>query len=238
MLLQNKWRRLLESFDIDEKIINQTYREIVAVYSHQNRYYHNLKHIQEMLQIVDNLSSKYKLEQSSLQILEFATWFHDIVYDTQAHDNEEKSANYARDLLSLLNVPNSTIDNTCRLILTTKHHTASSDNDINSQILLDADLAILGSDAQRYREYMLAIRQEYAWVQEDEYNTLRSRVLQSFLQRASIFSTLELHHQLELTARNNIKNEITSLANYNPPNPPLRRGAKRRILFPPLLRGG
>ncbi|BAZ15304.1 hypothetical protein NIES4071_71760 [Calothrix sp. NIES-4071] len=211
MLLQNKWRRLLKSFDIDEKIINQTFLEIVAIYKCQKRYYHNLKHIQEMLQIVENLNSKYRLEQSSL---EFAVWFHDIVYDTQAHDNEEKSANYVRDLLSLLNIPDSTINNICRLILTTKHHKVFED-DIESQIFLDADLSILGSDAQRYREYMLGIRREYAWVQDNEYNALRSQVLQTFLQRARIFSTSELYNQLELVARNNIKNEITSLSNYN-----------------------
>ena len=206
MLLQNKWRCLLKLFEIDENIINQTFSEIATLYECQGRYYHNLKHIKEVLEIIDNLYSKYKLDAS----LEFAAWFHDIVYDTQAHNNEEKSAEYARNLLSLLNIPSSTVDKTCRLILTTKHHKASED-DLESQILLDADLAILGSDPQRYREYILGIRQEYAWVKENEYNTKRSQVLQKFLQRARIFSTSELYQQLELIARNNIKTEIIAL---------------------------
>ncbi|MBW4601850.1 MAG: HD domain-containing protein [Calothrix sp. FI2-JRJ7] len=206
MLLQNKWRRLLKLFEINENIINQTFSEIATLYECQGRYYHNLKHIKEVLEIIDNLYSKYKLDAS----LEFAAWFHDIVYDTQAHNNEEKSAEYARNLLSLLNIPSSTVDKTCRLILTTKHHKASED-DLESQILLDADLAILGSDPQRYREYILGIRQEYAWVKENEYNTKRSQVLQKFLQRARIFSTSELYQQLELIARNNIKTEIIAL---------------------------
>ncbi|OKH34509.1 hypothetical protein NIES2101_38900 [Calothrix sp. HK-06] len=213
MLLQNKWRRLLKLFEIDENIINQTFSEIATVYECQGRYYHNLKHIKEVLEIIDNLQSKYKIGES----LQFAAWFHDIVYDTQAHNNEEKSAEYARNLLSLLNIPSSTVDKTCRLILTTKHHKPSED-DLESQILLDADLAILGSDPQRYREYMLGIRQEYAWVKENEYNTKRSEVLQKFLQRARIFSTLELYQQLELIARNNITAEIIALESPLPLN--------------------
>lgn len=213
MLLQNKWRRLLRLFEIDENIINQTFGEIAIVYECQGRYYHNLKHIKEVLEIIDNLSTKYKLDAS----LQFAAWFHDIVYDTQAHDNEEKSAEYARNLLLLLNIPSSTIDNTCRLILTTKHHKASSD-DLESQILLDADLAILGCNPERYCEYMLGIRYEYSWAPEKDYNSKRSEVLQKFLQRARIFSTLELYQQFELRARNNITDEIIALE--SPPTPP------------------
>ena len=225
MLLQNKWRRLLKLFEIDENIINQTFIEIATVYECQGRYYHNLKHIKEVLEIIENLYSKYKLDAS----LQFAAWFHDIVYDTQAHNNEEKSAEYARNLLSLLNIPSSTIDNTCRLILTTKHHKASKD-DLESQILLDADLAILGCNPKRYCEYMLGIRQEYGWAPEKEYSTKRSEVLQKFLERARIFSTLELYQQLELIARNNIKAEIIALE--SPPTPPVNSATVYTQLVP------
>jgi predicted metal-dependent HD superfamily phosphohydrolase len=205
MVIQNKWRRLLKGFNIDEKIINQTFSEIATVYRCQGRYYHNLTHIQEMLQIVYNLNSKYKLDVSIV----FATWFHDIVYDTQANDNEERSADYARNLLSSLNIPSSTIDKTCSLILTTKYHKASED-DFETKILVDADLAILGSNPKRYSEYMLLIRQEYAWVPEQEYIVARKRALISFMERAYIFHTPELLH-LEASARQNIKEEINHL---------------------------
>lgn len=210
MLLQNKWRRLLRLFEIDENIINQTFSEIATVYECQGRYYHNLKHIKEVLEIIDNLHSKYKLDAS----LEFAAWFHDIVYNTRAHDNEEKSAEYARNLLSLLNIPSSTIDNTCRLILKTKHHKASED-DLESQILLDADLAILGSEPERYYEYMVGIRQEYGWAPENEYVTARKRVLTSFLELAQIFHTPELFNSLEINARQNLKKEINYYENVS-----------------------
>jgi predicted metal-dependent HD superfamily phosphohydrolase len=200
MLLRNKWRHLLKSFKVDEKIINQTWSELVTAYSSEGRYYHNLKHIQEVLQIVD------KLDESSLKL---AAWFHDIIYDTQRHDNEEKSAEYASDLLSLLNIPDLIINNTCRLILTTKHHQVEV-NDLD-QVLIDADLAILGSNRKRYSEYMQAIRFEYIWVPEQEYITARKRVLTSFLERAYIFHTPELFSQLEATARQNIEGEIMLL---------------------------
>lgn len=202
-MLLHKWRRLLRLFKIEENIINQTFGEITAVYGRQGRYYHNSKHIEEVLRVIENLNDEYKLDES----LQFAAWFHDIVYNTQARDNEEKSAEYARELLSLLNIPSATIDNTCRLILLTKYHKTCSD-DLEGQILLDADLAILGSDSERYYEYMMGIRREYGWAPENEYVAARKRVLTSFLELTQIFHTPKLFNSLEINARQNLKKEI------------------------------
>lgn len=96
-----------------------------------------------------------------LASVQLAAWFHDIVYDTHIRDNEEKSADYAVDMLNTLAIPANTFTKVKNLIMATKNHQA---HDIDSQVLLDADLAILAAESVEYQKYAQAIRQEYAWV--------------------------------------------------------------------------
>jgi predicted metal-dependent HD superfamily phosphohydrolase len=92
------------------------------------------------------------------------------------------------------------------LILKTKTHDACED--VDAQVLLDADLAVLGATEPAYRTYADQIRQEYAWVPEPEYRIGRRRVLERFLARPRIFHLLAL---LEERARRNIAEEIAGL---------------------------
>ena len=93
------------------------------------------------------------------------------------------------------------------LIRKTKTHDAGDDPD--AQVLLDADLAILGTAEPAYRDYAERIRQEYAWVPEADYCQGRRQVLENFLGRPKIFHFLS---QLEDPARRNIAAEISRLA--------------------------
>jgi predicted metal-dependent HD superfamily phosphohydrolase len=93
------------------------------------------------------------------------------------------------------------------LIRKTKTHDAGDDAD--AQVLIDADLAILGADEPAYRTYAEQIRQEYAWVPEPEYWIGRRRVLQKFLDRPRIYHILS---HLEAAARHNLAAEIARLA--------------------------
>ncbi len=206
--LFDNWQRLLVLFGIEQIAVEKTYIQIVEAYSTSGRYYHTLAHIEQVLTTIQSLQNQVR----DLPAVLFAAWFHDIIYDSQAQNNEENSAEYARELLTLLNIPNQTIVNVCRLILSTKYHQAKCD-DFDNQVLLDADLAILGSSRENYREYMQAIRREYAWVAQKEYIIGRKRVLEGFLQRQRIYLTEELFNLLEVTARENIQEEINFLDN-------------------------
>ncbi len=62
-------------------------------------------------------------------------------------------------------------------------------DDYDSQVLLDADLAILATNQVLYGEYAHAIRQEYSWMAEADYITGRQQVLERFLQRSRIYFT-------------------------------------------------
>jgi predicted metal-dependent HD superfamily phosphohydrolase len=203
MGLYHKWQTLLTSFEVEPNIAYTTFNQIVTAYSSQNRHYHTLEHIDYVLNTIESLQDKIQ----DLEAVRLAAWFHDLVYDTQKNDNEEKSAECAGVLLASLGFSSRTITSVNRFILSTKSHQAAPD-DFDCQILLDADLAILGSSPVEYRNYAMAIRQEYAWLPEAEYIAGRKRVLQKFLQRDRIYYTPSMFQAFELSARSNLLQEI------------------------------
>lgn len=87
------------------------------------------------------------------------------------------------------------------ILLTQRHQVDSNDIDIDGQILLDADLGILGSDWSKYRLYAQNIRREYSWVSDDNYILARKAILEKFLARPQIYFFLK---ELEVTARQNM----------------------------------
>ncbi|WP_375478102.1 hypothetical protein [uncultured Nostoc sp.] len=206
-ILFYNWQHTLQPFGVDQVAAEKAFNLLVEAYSTPSRYYHTLKHIDRVLSIIQILQGY----ANNLAAVQLAAWFHDVVYDTEAKDNEERSADYAFELLSNLGIPESTITTVTRLILNTKDHQAAI-NDYDSQVLLDGDLAILATNPIDYQKYAHAIRQEYGWVAEAEYITGRQQVLERFLKRSRIYFTPLMSEFAEPSARGNIQAEIQSLS--------------------------
>ncbi|MEH2022409.1 HD domain-containing protein [Nostoc sp.] len=205
-ILFSNWQHTLQPFGVDHVAAEKAFDTLVAAYSTPGRYYHTLKHIDHILSTIQILQGY----TNNLAAVQLAAWFHDVVYDTQAQDNEKRSADYAVELLSNLGIPESTITTVTRLILNTKDHQAAVD-DYDSQVLLDADLAILATNSVDYKEYAHTIHQEYGRVAEADYITGRQQVLERFLQRSRIYFTPLMSEFAEPSARGNIQREIQSL---------------------------
>jgi predicted metal-dependent HD superfamily phosphohydrolase len=203
LYLESEWHKLFSLYQVEPASSQKIFDEIVAAYSSNERHYHNLLHIQQVLKTA-NVLKPLALNFPTIQM---AIWFHDFVYNPKAKDNEEKSAEYAVICLSNLNIPLSIINNVVNIILNTKNHYACP-KDIDSQIMIDSDLSILGSNSLEYKAYARAIRQEYAWVSDTEYQIGRTKILQKFLQRERIYFTEIAFQQMETKARDNIKAEV------------------------------
>ncbi|MGE5450301.1 MAG: hypothetical protein ACM3VZ_00480 [Acidobacteriota bacterium] len=63
---------------------------VTPFYQEPSRAYHGLGHIQALLQ---HLSEHLQLARGPV-IIKLAIWFHDAVYDTTRHDNEEQTHNW------------------------------------------------------------------------------------------------------------------------------------------------
>lgn len=199
--LRQLWRALLPSRDALRT--SDAFDDLVGRYAEPGRYYHNLLHIHEVVRAMLDLPGALPRE------VLLAAFLHDVVYDSRASDNEERSAEYARELLKALGIDLDRREETARLILLTKTHDPSEE-DRSGCILVDADLAILGEKAEAYNAYASAIRQEYAWVPQEDYRAGRRQVLERFLARPRIYRTPEFQTR-ERIARANLANEITSL---------------------------
>jgi len=196
-VLRRKWHDLLRAWAVPVSLADRVFEDVREHYAGPGRFYHTLDHVQSVLEAVESLGSLAR----NLNAVKLAAWLHDVIYDSRASDNEERSADYAERLCEKLSIPDGRL--VASLIRKTKTHDAEDDPD--AQVLIDADLAILGSSEPAYRAYSEKIRQEYAWVPEADYRQGRRRVLQTFLSRPKIFHLL---CHLEALARQNIAAEI------------------------------
>ncbi|CDN11140.1 hypothetical protein RintRC_3505 [Richelia intracellularis] len=115
-------------------------------------------------------------------------------------------------MLGKLGIPGNTTNIVAELILDTKHNPPNIE-DIDTQVLLDADLAILDTTPKKYQQYARAIRQEYSWVAQKDYICGRQQILEQFCQRQQIYLTPLMLEECEDSARINIKMELESLQN-------------------------
>jgi predicted metal-dependent HD superfamily phosphohydrolase len=198
---RERWQDLLRSWGVDQSQAKRYFEELCKSYAGPGRFYHTLDHVLDMLGTVESLGSCAQ----NLRPVKLAVWLHDIIYDCKSSDNEELSAQYAERLCEELFISDGNL--VAALIRRTKTHDAGENAD--AQVLLDADLAILGARETVYQAYAEKIRREYGWVPEPEYRKGRRQVLGRFLTRPRIYHFLS---HLEQPAHRNLAAEIARLA--------------------------
>jgi len=211
MTLVERWLSAL-NLAADESRLSAC-RDLVARYEEPHRKYHNLRHLTEVLDIVDELAG----EAEDIEAVRLAAWFHDAVYESgAAHSeseisNEEASARLAARVLNDLGVPAARGSEAARLVRLTEKHVAA-DHDRNAAVLFDADLAILASAPERYEEYAQAVREEYREVPDDVFRPARARILAALLSAPTLYRTPSARARFESRARTNVTAEITRLS--------------------------
>jgi len=192
--------------------------DLIARYEEPHRKYHNLRHLTEVLDIVDELAD----EAEDIEAVRLAAWFHDAVYESAAAhseseisesaiSNEEASARLAARVLTDLGVPAARASEAARLVRLTEKHVAA-DHDRNAAVLFDADLAILASAPERYEEYAQAVREEYRQVPDDVFRPARARILAALLSAPTLYRTPSARARFESRARTNVTAEIARLS--------------------------
>ena len=204
-MLRKTFTELIGHYTLDKALINKFWNEVEANYSKKNRYYHTLQHLDNLLEQLNEIKVEIKDQHAVL----FALYYHDIIYDPLRHNNEDKSAALAEKRLKQIPVPETIIEHSKTIILATKNHLLSGDNDTN--IFTDADLSILGSGWNEYLVYSKQIREEYSIYTDLVYYAGRRKVLQHFLDMERIFKTNYFFERLEAKARQNLQMEFGQL---------------------------
>lgn len=172
---------------------------LLRAYSQPGRGYHNLEHLEEVLQWVDLVP----LGQAEKDRLSLALFYHDAVYDGRKGDNEQASADWAVRDLGPRAQP--LVD----LILDTRHAVQPASS--LGEWMVDIDLSVLGSEPERFRRYDEGVRQEYSWVPNWIFRRKRKGVLKAFLKRPQIYFTEFFRQRLEATARANLQAAVAAL---------------------------
>jgi predicted metal-dependent HD superfamily phosphohydrolase len=194
---ERRWRRLWNRLGSASPPMD-TLEELVAAYSEEHRAYHDFEHIGNCLRELDGVSAWAAHPEE----IEAALWFHDAIYDSRRDDNEERSAEWAVRTLGEQGVDETIATRIRDMIRATRH--SISPRTADEELLLDIDLAILGSDEVRFRRYDQGIREEYSWVPEQQYRAARDRVLRGFLSRQPIYRTDVMRARYEASARRNL----------------------------------
>ena len=202
--LKLSWSNLIHYLEVDGQLAEITFSDLITTYSNPVRFYHNLIHIQHLLSLIEETGAI----AHQLPVIQLSTWFHDYIYDSQAQDNELKSAIYAEETLNKFAINPDFVQSVKQIILSTKQHQPLIET-VDNLIFLDVDLAILGTSPEKYAAYAQAIRQEYSWLGDRNYQLGRKRVLTNFLTRERIYYTDYFYHKLESAARANLTAEIS-----------------------------
>lgn len=193
---QERWQSLFP--DQPPATLRNSYQRLRLRYNESHRAYHTFEHIEACLKHLD----RHRDQLQDARTVELALWYHDVIYNTRAGDNEARSAVFAVDELTRLEEPVTTIERVKRLIEVTEHPSIPQDDD--EALLLDIDLAILGAPPEVYQRYEDQVRQEYRWVPGPLYRRGRKKVLMSFLDAPTIYHSPSFQAQREAHARDNL----------------------------------
>jgi predicted metal-dependent HD superfamily phosphohydrolase len=185
----------------------QIRERLVSAYDDPARGYHDLRHLREVLEHLDDLVPADHPDRDAVVL---AAWFHDAVYDAVG-DNEERSARLADAVLTQAGVPIPLVEEVTRLVRLTAGHDPAAD-DLPGQLLCDADLAILAAGRERYDAYVAGVRQEYAEVPDADFRAGRKAVLEDLLAHDTLFHSEAARERWEERARANVSAEVAALS--------------------------
>jgi predicted metal-dependent HD superfamily phosphohydrolase len=195
--------------------------DVLIRYAEPHRHYHTATHIMFVLRHLRDVSQASDVSLSP-EVIAGAV-YHDAIYDARATDNEARSADLAAADLAAVGWPADRCGLVAALIVATAGHLSDAhdladnsadnptDNPTDTTMLLDADLAILGADPGAYQAYVNGVRAEYAHVDDHQWRSGRTVVLQRFLERRRLFGSQYMRAAYEHRARANIEAELAAL---------------------------
>lgn len=189
-------------FDID--FTNLFYEMILVPAYTRGRHYHNLRHIEYMLKHVEDFRG---VSHPDRNLIKWAIWFHDMIYDATRNDNEERSANVMADFMRAIGMPAEHIETMRWLILVTKH--TGTPQTYLEEIICDLDLREFASDRQVKNSE--EVRLEYSHITDEEFNRGRIQFIEQMLGKAYIYHTDLYRDTLEKLARHNLLKEKESI---------------------------
>lgn len=189
------WRRCLLDKASDESAA--IHARLIASYSEPQRYYHTLVHIEHCLSLFDKIS--HKLQNAAA--VELAIWFHDVVYQPDAIDNEQLSANLF--MATTNGIFDDTFRNTVYQHVMATSHNGSEIKNADTKYLVDIDLSSFG---QPWAEFIFDsnnLRLEMEGLSDKEFYQRKVRFLKKLFSQPRFFKSDYFYNKYETQARQN-----------------------------------
>jgi predicted metal-dependent HD superfamily phosphohydrolase len=200
-----RWTDLMSRLGLASNL--DTFERLQTAYAEKHRHYHTSEHINDCLLKLDE--ARHLAQQPDE--VELALWFHDAVYATRSKKNEAKSAAWATEFLTRNGVDSPRVQRVHDLVMATRHDAPVDDPD--AALMVDLDLSILGADEDTFERFERNVLKEYWWVPAGLFKRTRASILQSFLDRASVYGTDYFRQKAEAQARRNLAGAIAVLSN-------------------------
>ena len=204
--LREVWDQLAGKYCNNAALADRFFTEIERKYTSSRRHYHNLHHIQALLQLCETYAGQFQ----DREVVEYAVFYHDIIYNVLRKDNEPRSALLAVKRLQALGVPADKVEAVKLFIEATQTHTVSGAviHTTDLQLFLDFDMSVLGASWDEYEAYTRQVRREYRIYPDKLYNAGRRQFLQHCLQTEFIFQSQLFRELYEARARENMAREL------------------------------
>lgn len=180
------------------------FKSMLKHYSEQSRFYHSRSHLEHCLAQFDEARSAIPDPDA----VEIALWFHDVIYDPFACDNELKSAELFMQKLGRQIDPDRA-ELIHRLIMATVHDRLPGC--INAAFVVDIDLSSFALPWKEFEEDSAAIRREYEHLPDEEFYAKQYRFLHGLASRETLYSTPYFKERKESLARENLTRRLDAL---------------------------
>lgn len=207
LYLKKSFGNIVKNLGFDKEKSIEVFNKIIDAYNNPTKGYHDNKHIASMLKNLDEFILNNPVSIQNQNEFKFAILMHDYVNGTPNEVFESISA--AEKFIKYL-APNHNTNYIKKLILATDYSHKVTSPSIDEMLIQDLDLAILGSSPSDYKEYAKLIREQYFHISDDIFNKERTKVLQGFLYKESIYNLDYFKSKFEAPARINISNELES----------------------------
>jgi predicted metal-dependent HD superfamily phosphohydrolase len=170
---------------------------LIKRYSEQHRHYHNARHLVFCLHQLD-LAASY-IENTDA--IEMAIWFHDLVFEPRAKDNEERSAALFK-IAANACFPPSFVDTVSEIIVATKH--IDNPNHNNEAYMVDIDLSSIALRWTHFCQDCSDLRAELSGISDTHFYSKKLAFFEALLKRPSIYFTEYFFTRYEDKAKQNI----------------------------------
>lgn len=182
---------------------------VERAWSAPGRAYHSVEHLTELLHRCREVDAD--VGWASPVDVFLASLFHDAIYEPLRADNEVRSAALASEQIAAEpSLRDASLARVVQWIEATARHGAHPPRSVDDDegMFLDADMAILGADEDRYRRYVVDVRTEYAAVPEEAFIRGRRSFVRGVLASPAVFVSPYFRARFEDVSRDNLAREL------------------------------